>query len=952
MSRQASEDNPGDIMDAPGMLLTVVRELTAEARPGHAHPTVTLDSALAHDLGLDSLARMELLGRIEKRFAITLPERVFSDAETPRDLLRAVQGAGVASQPVELPAPGELTLGSAEAAPQSATTLVDVLQWHVQSHPDRVHIVFYSDAKEGDTLTYRQLRDGAAALGAGLQQHGLQPGECVAIMLPTGKEYFFSFFGVLLAGGIPVPVYPPVRRTQIGEHLRRHAGILSNCRATLLVTVPEAKHVAQLLKSQVPTLRSIITPEELAHGTHALIMPARGAQDIAFLQYTSGSTGNPKGVILTHANLLANIRAMGTALQVDSSDVFVSWLPLYHDMGLIGTWLGSLYYAALLVVMSPLAFLTRPRRWLEAIHRYGGTLSAAPNFGYELCLRRIEEPDCAGLDLGSWRAALNGAEAVSPDTMLQFHARFSKCGLREQALMPVYGLAECSVGLAFPSPGSGMRIDRLQREPFMRSGRAIPAAAADANALRFVACGQALPGHQIRIVDPAGRELPERQEGRVQFRGPSTTSGYFRNPEQTARLFDGDWLDSGDMAYMAGGDLFITGRSKDVIIRAGRNIYPEELEEAVGNIPGIRKGRVAAFASSDPGSGTERLVVMAETRVQDSGELEQLRTRINAIATDLVEAPPDAVVLAPPGTILKTSSGKIRRAASSERYESGRIGKSQQPVFWQLARLSLASLRPLLRRSRQTLFASLFGLYARALFWLIAPVTWLLVVLLPYPAGRRRAMGAAGRALAWVTGTPLKVQGLDQLPPHDQPCVFVVNHASYLDGPVLMAAFDRQFSFVAKAELRQRSVPRLFLRRIQAEFVERFDQQQGIVDARRLVGLAQRGQSLLFFPEGTFTRVTGLQPFHMGAFVAAAEAQVPVVPIAIRGTRSILRSDSWFPRRGAITVTIGKPVYPDRVGAQAATSPWAVAVELRDAARSHILAHCGEPELEYGKLFI
>ena len=232
------------------------------------------------------------------------------------------------------------------------------------------------------------------------------------------------------------------------------------------MTVPEAKHVAQLLKSQVTTLRSVVTPEELSRGKHTLSMPARGAQDIAFLQYTSGSTGNPKGVILTHANLLANIRAMGTAIQAGSSDVFVSWLPLYHDMGLIGAWLGSLYYAAMLVVMSPLAFIARPRRWLEAIHRYGGTLSAAPNFGYELCLRRIEETDCAGLELGTWRAVLNGAEAVSPDTMLRFHQRFGPCGLQNEAIMPVYGLAECSVGLAFPQPGRGLCIDRIRRDPF------------------------------------------------------------------------------------------------------------------------------------------------------------------------------------------------------------------------------------------------------------------------------------------------------------------------------------------------------------------------------------------------------------------------------------------------------------------------------------------------------
>jgi 1-acyl-sn-glycerol-3-phosphate acyltransferase len=534
--------------------------------------------------------------------------------------------------------------------------------------------------------------------------------------------------------------------------------------------------------------------------------------------------------------------------------------------------------------------------------------------------------------------------------MQQFHERFEKYGLRREALMPVYGLAECSVGLAFPPLGRGMIVDRIQREPFVRSGRAITAGETAANALRFVSCGQALPGHQIRIVDPAGHELPDRQEGRVEFRGPSTTSGYFRNPEATARLFDGEWLDSGDLAYMANGDLYITGRSKDVIIRAGRNIYPDELEEAVGNIPDIRKGRVAAFADKDPETGTERLVVVAETRTEDAAEHEQLRSRINEIATDLLEAPPEVVVLAPPGTILKTSSGKIRRAATSELYTSGRIGKTGRPVFWQLASLVLTSLRPQLRRARQAISASLYSLYARTLFWLHAPTVWLLVVMLPRPAWRWAAMRAGALTMAWTTGTSFRVEGLEQLPTPDQPCVYVANHASYLDGPVLVAALSRRFSFVAKAELLSRLVPRIFLRRIQAEFVERFDMQKGVADAQRLVETARHGQSLLFFPEGGISRIAGLRPFHMGAFTAAARAQLPVVPIAIRGTRSILRSDSWIPHHGSITVSIGQPIFPEAVTEETPENAWATALKLRDASRSYILDHCGEPDLEYERL--
>ncbi|MCU7906568.1 MAG: AMP-binding protein [Candidatus Thiodiazotropha sp. (ex Epidulcina cf. delphinae)] len=937
--------------DISAILLQTVQELAAEIRPGQTvSQTVTLDSALARDLGLDSLARMELLSRIERRFTISLPEQVFAEAETPRDLLRAVLSADAPGTSFEQFETSEISLGEAEAAPHSVQTLIELLHWHVLAHPHRPHICLYSDDGKGETLTYLQLWEGAERIAVGLQQRDLQAGETVTIMLPTCKEYFFSFFGILLAGGIPVPIYPPVRRSQIEEHLRRHGGILSNCLAIMLITVPEAKRIVRLLKTQVETLRSIVTVEELSSEAGKLTIPVRGTQDIAFLQYTSGSTGNPKGVVLTHANLLANIRAMGAVVRVNGSDVFVSWLPLYHDMGLIGAWLGSLYYAALFVVMSPLAFLSRPQRWLWAIHRYGGTLSAAPNFGFELCLRRLNDVDLEGLNLAGWRAAFNGAEAVSPETMLNFHNRFGPYGLRRASLMPVYGLAEASVGLAFPPLGRGTVIDQIQREPFMRSGRAIPAEQVDAKAQRFVASGQSLPGHQIRIIDQTGHELPDRQEGQLQFRGPSASSGYFRNPEETRRLFDGEWLNSGDLAYTVNGDVYITGRSKDIIIRAGRNIYPDELEEAVGNIPGIRKGRVAVFAGSDPASGTERLVLMAETRQKAPGLLEQLRSQINMIATDLAEAAPDEVVLAPPNTVLKTSSGKIRRAASREVYEGGRVGKRQKSFAWQLTRLALVGIGPQLRRTRQTLSVRFYGLYARMLFWMDAPVVWLAAVILPRISWRWAAIRAGARLLAWASGTPLRVQGLERLPPAEQPCVFVANHASYLDGPVLVAAFTRQFSFVAKAELLRRLVPRIFLRRIQSEFVERFDQQKGIIDTRRLAKAARHGRSLVFFPEGTFTRVSGLLPFHMGAFVAAAEANLPVVPITIRGTRSILRSGTWFPHHGAITVNFGEPIYPQTIKEKTAESDWMIAVKLRNASRENILHHCGETDLAHEEL--
>lgn len=947
MSQELSRDDAGsDREEAAARLLELMRKLAQELHPRLKIPgPVTLDSSLDRDLAFDSLGRVQLLTRIEQAFDVTLPERVLATADTPRDLLREMLGARGAAEAFAAPVVAEpAELGAAEAAPFGAGTLVDVLDWHVRANPDRPHVRLYADEGEGEVITYGALRAEAERVAAGLQALDLRPGESVAIMLPTGREYFVTFFGILLAGGTPVPMYPPARMTQIEEHLRRHVGIVSNCLAAILVTVHEAKPVAQLLRSQVETLRHVATVDELSSAPGAFTAPVLRAQDTAFLQYTSGSTGAPKGVVLSHGNLLANIRAMGETVRAQPSDVFVSWLPLYHDLGLIGAWLGSLHYAVPLVVMSPLAMLARPQRWFRAIHRYRGTISAAPNFGYELCLRAIKDEDIAGLDLSSWRVAFNGAEPVSPATVERFCERFQKYGFRREAMMPAYGLAECSVGLTFPPLGRGPLIDVIEREPFMREGRAVPAAKGAKSVRRFVACGFPLPGHEVRIVDATDREVPEREEGRLQFRGPSATSGYHRNPEETRRLFHDDWLVSGDRAYIAGGEVYITGRTKDIIIRAGRNIYPDELERAVGTLPGIRDGNVAVFGGADPETGSERVVVMAETRAKDEQTLDRLRARIIQVATELIGQPPDEVVLAPPNSVLKTSSGKIRRGATRDLFERGLIGRPRRAVWWQVTRLALAAAVPELRRARRLLAAALFGAYAWALFGLLALPLWLMVVLLPRPSWRWAAMRGTLRMLARASGTPIVVQGLENLPPPARPCVFVANHASYLDGYLLVAALPRELSFVAKAELMESFITRLVLRRIGTEFVDRFDAEAGVADARRVAKAAGGGRSLLFFAEGTFVRMPGLLPFHMGAFVAAVDAGVPVVPVAIRGTRSILRSGSWLPRRGAVTVTVDKPIDP---GAMGVADPWQAALKLREATRSRILRHCGEPDLGY-----
>ena len=898
-----------------------------------------LDDTFDRDLGLDSLGRVEMIARIESAFAVTLPERATAAAETPRDILRALLRSGGSMQAARSVESIEITSSRVDSAPASAETLIDVLRWHVEQHGERPHIQLFDDYTDGEVITYRRLWDSAAAIAGTLQHAGLEPGEAVALMLPTGREYFFTFYAVLLAGAVPVPIYPPVRRTQLEDHLRRQSTILSNCRAAMLVTVADAKPVARLLTSQVDSLRHVFSVDELTEKDWPCDIATRRGSDTGFLQYTSGSTGDPKGVVLSHANLLANIRGDGGAMRASSADVFVSWLPLYHDMGLIGAWLGSLYHAPKLVIMSPLTFLSRPERWLWAVHRYGGTLSAAPNFAFDLCVRRVEDKAIEGLDLSSWRVVANGAEAISPATMTAFSAHFSDYGFDPNAMMPVYGLAECSVGLTFPPPGRGPRIDVIDRDVLARDQAARPLEADDtATPIDIVGCGMPLPQHEIRVVDDSDRELPERSQGRLQFRGPSATSGYFRNPEKTAALIRNGWHETGDLAYIAGGELFITGRSKDLIIRAGRNIYPSELEHVIGELDGIRNGCVAVFGSHDPVSGTERLVVIAETRRQQEAQREALRAAIGELAVDIVAGPPDDTVLVTPNTVLKTSSGKIRRSATRDLYESGRLEAGEAAVWIQIARLALGGITPQLRRGWRTIRSLLFAAYAWVALIGVGTAAWCLAAT-PLPRSVIwRGVRFCARALTIFTGTRIRLDGT--LPPGDRPCVIVANHQSYLDGPLLMSLLTEPVEFVVKSELARPWYLRVPLARLGVRFVDRSEDSRGVEQMREAA--ARISRPLVIFPEGTFKRMPGLLPFHMGAFTTAVAADVDVVPIAIRGSRSMLRAGSWFPRRGRITVTVGTYASPSPT-----LTGWAAAVALRDAARSELLEYCGEPDLAH-----
>ena len=591
------------------------------------------------------------------------------------------------------------------AALDGVETITGALRRRAQLTPDQIHIHLLDEAERALPITYAELFTGAAAVARALRRRGVAPGDRVALMLPTSREFFHSFLGTLLAGAVPVPIYPPVRIDKIEDYAERQTALLANAEARLLVTFRAAERLARLLRPRVASLAAVVCAERLGEEESARAASAEdledgaSSQDLALIQYTSGSTSDPRGVALSHRNLLANLRAIGYGVGARPGDVTICWLPLYHDMGLIGCWLFSLYYGLPIVALSPLAFLRRPERWLRAIQRYRGTLSPAPNFAYELCVRKIDGAALDGLDLSSWRVALNGAEPISPDTLARFEERFRPCGFRPETMMPVYGLAECTVALTFAPLTEPPRVDRVVRRSFQCEKRAEPAAESDTEALRYVSVGRALPEHEVRIVDDNDQPVGERVEGHLQFRGPSAMQCYFRNPEATraARTADG-WHRTGDLAYWGEGDLFITGRTKDLIIKAGRNIYPQEIEEAAAEAEGARRGCIAAFSVPDPKTGTEQLVVVVETRLSDPAARARLTAEIKRRVSAACCAAPDVVRLVAPQTVPKTPSGKLRRTACRQLYLEDKLEAPRTPAWLQLARLVSASALALLKR--------------------------------------------------------------------------------------------------------------------------------------------------------------------------------------------------------------------------------------------------------------
>jgi fatty-acyl-CoA synthase len=493
----------------------------------------------------------------------------------------------------------------------------------------------------------------------------------VAVLGPTSRALVTTIQAIYLAGGTLVSLPLPMRLGSIEEFVEQTRQRIANADAALVVV---DRDLAPFL-DPLPERATIVLLDDLARegartGATAWSRPPEDPERLAIVQFTSGSTAEPKGVMLPDRCIGANLDAIIAGAQITHADRAVSWLPLYHDMGLIGLLMAPMLHGFELVLGAPQDFLGRPDCWLEWISEFGGTITAGPNFSYALAARALRR--AGDLDLSTWRLALNGAETVDPNAVESFCAAAAPFGFDTRAAYPVFGMAEATLAVTFPKVGAGMIVDAVDRHALEHDRRAVPpAAGAPTETVRRLAMlGHPLEGFELRIVEPAsGAVLDEREVGELELRSPSVTPGYYRNEAATAATFDDGWLRTGDLAYLVGGQLVVCGRQKDVIIVGGRNVFPEDVERAAAAVEGVRAGNVIAFGS-DRRRGRESIVVVAETKT------DQLRKVHDSVVTkvrDAVGVPPIEVVLVRPGSLPKTSSGKLQRSLCRERYHDDQL---------------------------------------------------------------------------------------------------------------------------------------------------------------------------------------------------------------------------------------------------------------------------------------
>jgi fatty-acyl-CoA synthase len=517
-----------------------------------------------------------------------------------------------------------------------------------------------------DVVSWRVLHEQAKSYAAALQARGVRPGDHVALLSPTTRELVTAIQATWLAGATIVVLPLPMRLSSIEEFVAQTRQRIRNADARLCVVDPELAAFVVPEPGDPP----MVPVAELAGGDAAAwVRPDEDPDRLVILQFTSGSTSDPKGVMLPDHVLRANLDAIAEAAQLDpDEDVLVSWLPLYHDMGLVGLLTLPMSSGTALVLGAPQDFTARPARWMEWLSTYGGTATAGPNFSYVLATRALNRAD--QLDLSRLRIALNGAEPIDPDQVEAFVEAGARHGLRPGAVFPAFGMAEVAIAGTFPEPMGGMATDCVDRRVLETERYAAPVEPGTDGSRRLALLGGPVPGLEIRIVDPeTGVPLRDREVGELEIRGTSVTTGYYKRPDANAGLFHDGWLCTGDLAYTLDGQLVMCGRIKDVIIVGGRNVFPEDVERAVGTLDGVRAGNVIAFGV-DGDRGRETLVVVAETTADDR---DAVRRQIHDRVKEVVGVPPKDIVLVAQGTLPKTSSGKLQRSLCRRRYHDGQL---------------------------------------------------------------------------------------------------------------------------------------------------------------------------------------------------------------------------------------------------------------------------------------
>jgi fatty-acyl-CoA synthase len=515
-----------------------------------------------------------------------------------------------------------------------------------------------------DVVRWRDLHEQAKGYAAALQARGIRPGDHVALLSPTTRQLVTAIQATWLAGATIVVLPLPMRLSSIDEFVSQTRQRIRNADARLCVVDPE---LAAFVSPQ-PADPPMVGFADLTEGEAAAwVRPADDPDRLVILQFTSGSTSDPKGVMLPDRVLRANLDAVTVAARLDADDdVLVSWLPLYHDMGLVGLLTLPMSTGTDLVLGAPQDFTDRPARWMEWLSTYGGTATAGPNFSWVLATRALNRDE--SYDLSRLRIALNGAEPIDPDQVEAFVDAGRRHGLHPEAVFPAFGMAEVAIAGTFPEPGSGMRTDCVDRRVLETERYAVPAEPGAEGSRRLALLGRPVPGLEIRIVDPdTGAPLRDREVGELEIAGTSVTPGYYRRPDANAELFRDRWLRTGDLAYTLEGELVMCGRIKDVIIVGGRNVFPEDVERAVGLLEGVRAGNVIAFGV-DGDRGRESLVVVAESKADD---LALVRKQVAERVREVVGVPARDIVLVALGTLPKTSSGKLQRSLCRQRYGDG-----------------------------------------------------------------------------------------------------------------------------------------------------------------------------------------------------------------------------------------------------------------------------------------